>query len=742
MTERLRDTASRRHGHLLLLSGEAGAGKTTLLEAFRNDHRGTETFWGTCDGIVPPRPFAPISDIAALVGDPLQTALDEGDRDRVLEAFLVLLRVRSAGSIVVLDDLHWADDATLDLVRVIGRRLPGVPVLLVGTYRSEDVDSEHPLRLCLGDLARENVTELVVPALSLEAVRALTAETGVDPLALHRATGGNAFFVAETLASGGVDPPASVRDAVLGRVARPSEGAQAVVRAASVLGQSCEGELLDVAGHGIAELDECVERGILERDGSRVRFRHELAQSAVEAGLLHQPRTTLHARALIALRGSETGDPDRLAHHAARANDADAVLEFALPAAHRAGELGAHRTAAQHYAAALRFARKLDEPARARLFERHAAECLLVDDAETALSSQRRALRLWRELGDLRAEGRCLSDLSSMLWQAGEGEASLEAAGEAVRLLNEVIPHDADLARAYARLAQRRLIAGASETSTRDAVERAVALAEAVGADAVAVHALTTLGVMETYLGRETGWRSLERALRRAKATGLDEEVGRILVNLVEAGRDLGRYRIADRYRDEALDHVGEHGVDRVFLEHRLLSDLAELDLECGRWDEAERLASSLLDRRRIGVIARVRALTVIGRLHARRGDRDPWPALDEAAALGVSDRLPLGAARVEAAWLEGDLPRARREAETALAAAIQWDGDDPWWYGELAFWWWKAGGDSRRPHSGARSEARITRRSRSPTATARTRCVWRSRPSTSWARGRWRRRW
>jgi DNA-binding CsgD family transcriptional regulator/tetratricopeptide (TPR) repeat protein len=697
MAGRLDETASRRHGHLLLLSGEAGAGKTTLLDAFRDDHRGPAVYWGTCDGIVPPRPFAPVFDIAASVGGGLQAALDAGDRDRVFEAFLLLLRRLAAGSIVVLEDLHWADDATLDLVRVIGRRLPGLPVLLVGTFRPEEVGRDHPLRLCLGDLARENVTELAVPALSLEAVGALAAGSGVDPLALHSATGGNAYFVTEALAGDGADLPATVRDAVLGRIARLSEEAQDVVRAASVLGPSCERDvLLDVAGHGTAELHECIERGLLEEDGSRIRFRHELAQSAVEAGLPHRRRTRLHARALTALRDSEMADNDRLAYHAAQANDGAAVLEFALPAGDRAGELGAHRTAAQHYAAALRFAGELDEPSRARLLERHAAECLPVDDAETALVSQRRALRLWRELGDVRAEGRALSDLSSRLWQAGDGDASLAAADEAVRLLHGLTPHDADLARAYARLAQRRLMAGMSEEVTRDAAERALALAEPTGADAVAVHALTTLGAMETYLGRETGWDSLERALRRAKTIGLGEEVGRILVNLVEAGRDLRRYEMADRYRDEALAHVGEHGVDRVFLEHRLLSDLAELDLDRGRWDEAERLAGSLLDRPRIGPIARVRALTVVGRLHARRGDRDPWQALDEADTLGVSDRLPLGAARVEAAWLEGDLPRARREAVIALAAAVEWDGDDPWWYGELAFWEWKAGGESR----------------------------------------------
>jgi DNA-binding NarL/FixJ family response regulator len=697
LAEHLGDTESRRHGHLLLVSGEAGAGKTALLETFCCEQPGAETLWGTCDGIVPPRPFAPVADIASNTGGSLRAALDDGDRNRVFDAFLTVLRRQPAGTLVVFDDLHWADDATLDLVRVIGRRLRQLPLLLVGTFRTEEVGSEHPLRLCLGDLPAESMSELAVPPLSAAAVHGLAAGTGIDPLALHRATAGNAFFVTEVLAGGSADMPATVRDAVLGRVARLSEGAQAIVRAASVLGQRCEPNvLLEVAGQGIAALDEGIARGILEHEGTRVRFRHELAQSAVEEGLTHERRALLHALALDALRGSDTADPGRLAYHAAGASDVDAVLELAPPAGDRAAELGAHRAAAQHYAAALRFARKLDERSRARLLECHARECLLVDDADTALASQRRSLVAWRRLGDVRAEGDCISGLSLMLWQAGDGDASVAAAEDAVALLQAVTPPGNELARACAGLAQRRLVTGRSEVIARDAAQRALDLAERLGDEAVAVHALTTIAVLEIYSGRETGWRKLERALRRARVAGLDEELGRILVNLVEAGGDLRRYWIADRYRDEALAHVSEHGVDRVFLQHRLLSDLAELDLERGRWDDAERLAGGLLDQQRVGVIARARALTVMGRLHARRGDRDPWEALDDAAALAVSDRLPLAAARVEAAWLAGDLPLARREVEDALAAAADWGDDDLWWRGELEFWAWKAGSDSQ----------------------------------------------
>jgi len=161
-------SSARRHGCLLLVAGEAGIGKTALVDAFCREHVPDETLWGACDGIVPARPFAPLADIAACTGGPLRAALEEGDRNRVFEAFLtVLRRRRAAGTLVVFEDLHWADDATLDLMHVVGRRLRELPLLLIGTFRAEEVGSDHPLRLALGELPGGTVSELRVPPLSV-----------------------------------------------------------------------------------------------------------------------------------------------------------------------------------------------------------------------------------------------------------------------------------------------------------------------------------------------------------------------------------------------------------------------------------------------------------------------------------------------------------------------------------------------------------------------------------------------
>ena len=685
-------------GRLVLVAGEAGAGKTALVAAFCREHAVGPTLWGVCDPVVPARPFAPVADIAAQAGGSLRAALEEGDRTRVFDAFLALLRGQPAGALVVFEDLHWADEATLDLVRVVGRRLHELRLLFVGTFREEEVGSEHALRLAVGDLPAGTVVEVRVPPLSPNAVTALATGTGVDAEALHRATGGNPFFVTEVLAGGDDGGPATIRDAVLARVARLSAAAQAVVRAACVLGTPCERDvLLDVAAQHQDALDECFTRGVLEPDRAGVRFRHELARDAVAAALSRQRQVRLHGCALAALRDRGIVDPGRLARHAAGARNADAVLELAPPAGARAAELGAHRTAVQHYAAALEFGAGLDERERADLLERHAHESLLVDDGDRAIASQQRALAIWRRLGDSRAEGNCLRGLALMLWQAGDGRAAVRAAESAVAVLEPTCPGTAELARAYSGLAQCYAVTG-EDSSAEDRARRALALAERLGDEVVAVHALTTIGIVEVYAERDAGWRTLEHALRRALAAGLDWELGRVLINLVEAGRDLRRYDVADRYREEALAHVGERGVDRVFLRRRLESDLAELALERGRWDEAERLAAAVLTDPPAAAIVRARALTVLGRLRARRGDGDPWEPLDHALDLEVSDNVPLAAARAEAAWLGGDMRRARHEADAAIAAVAQVELEDPWWRGELGFWAWKAGSGAGLP--------------------------------------------
>jgi predicted ATPase len=243
-------TSRRKPGRLVLIAGEAGIGKTTLADAFCVGlEGGIQVLWGSCDAAVPPRPFAPLIDIADAVEGPLRAALVAADRDRVFEAFLELLRQpRRSPPVIVLEDVHWADEGTLDLLRVVGRRLRNLPALVVATYRDVEVARTHPLRRALGDVPSDVVTEIRVPPLSIDAVAAMTRATALDPEEVHRSTAGNPFFVTELIATGGDAVPASVRDAVLARVGRLSGRGQRVIQALSVLAQPAELSLVHDEG--------------------------------------------------------------------------------------------------------------------------------------------------------------------------------------------------------------------------------------------------------------------------------------------------------------------------------------------------------------------------------------------------------------------------------------------------------------------------------------------------------------
>jgi predicted ATPase len=213
-------------GQLALVYGEAGIGKTALLRSFCRDASGSaRVLWGKCDQLFTPRPLGPLVDIAKDAGAGLAEVLrNEGTPHDVASALAETLVARPA-TIVVLEDMHLADEATLDVLRVLGGRASGLRALIVLSYRDDALDRWHPLRLVLA--ASASVARVKLPRLSPEAVAQMAAEHGALGEELYLTTAGNPFFVSEVLASGDERIPESVRDAVLSRAGRLSPGARA-----------------------------------------------------------------------------------------------------------------------------------------------------------------------------------------------------------------------------------------------------------------------------------------------------------------------------------------------------------------------------------------------------------------------------------------------------------------------------------------------------------------------------------
>ena len=666
------------HGRLVLVGGEAGIGKTALVRRFVDEHgAGARTLWGACDGLFTPQPLRPLLDMA---GD---LDLDVAAPQR--ELFTATLDALRPGlTIAVFEDVHWADGATVDLLRFLGRRLDQTSTLLVATYRDDELGPDHPLRVVLGDV--EAARRIMLAPLSREGVRLLAQDSGLDATELHRRTGGNPFFVTEVLATGIDGVPESVRDAVLARTARLSPEAKDLLDAAAVIGLRAEAGVLGaIAAEGV---EECLAAGVLQRDERGVAFRHELARQAVEEAIEPLRRAELHRRVLEALPRT---DAARLAHHAEGAGDAQAALEFATRAGAEAAERGAHREAAAQYLRAVRFADRLPPAKRAELLARVGAECHHTDQIEDALAARRGARRLYRTLGDQLREGDMLREISLSAYQASEIDESSRNAQEAIDVL-EQLPPGRELALAYSNMANQAQL-GLDEQGTARWGERALALAEELGEDGIVISTLTTIGVMDAIA--ERGTEKLERSLALALDHGTDDQVGRVYGALVFEAVRHRRWAAAEHWLAEGLPYVTDRDLDhwRTYL----LGWQAAMLLDRGRWDEAAEAAQAGL----VNPHARLSKswpLLALAQLRARRGDPASGALLEEALELVSEDigqkRAPIAVVRAEAAFLAGDPDTALSETGLVPVAALF----DRWVAGKLAVWRKRLGGSPENP--------------------------------------------
>jgi DNA-binding CsgD family transcriptional regulator/tetratricopeptide (TPR) repeat protein len=677
-------------GRLVLVGGEAGVGKTTLARALGERVAGrARVLRGACDPLFTPRPLGPFADVARETGGRFAELVAEGARAHDVLAAL-LDELRAGPTVLLLEDVHWADEASLDLLRLLGRRIESVEALVVATFRDDELAAHPSVRAVLGGLASSpGVFRLSLAPLSLEGVRTLAEPHGVDPAELHRRTSGNPFFVTEALGAGGEDVASTVRDAVLARAARLGDGARRLLDAVAVSPPRCELWLLEeIAPAELSGLGECLAGGMLVEDGDAVAFRHELARLAVERSVAPDRRLALHRAVLAALR-ERGADLARLAHHAEAAQEGAAVLELAVGAAEDAAGRGAHRQAAAQLARAIRFADELAPAERAALVERRAEECVTTEDLEEAAAANAEALALYRTLGDRAKEAELLLQASNIAYMnARHGESEARAA-EAAALLEPLGP-SRSLALAYAHRGRSFMLA----LDIPRAVEwarRGQELAEELGADDVALHAASTVVAAEEMTG--TGTEGSEAVLAAALERGDDARAGRVYTHLAFLAVRRGDKASAQRWLAEGIQFARARDLDGVLA--YLLGWSACAAMDQARWDDAARdLTEALsLDRRPLN---RIWVHSFLALLRARRGDPGVWPAYAEAldAALSSTDsQLRLVGLRnigAEAALLEGDPARALEEAGSVPIASIP----DRWAGGANAVWRVRAGGD------------------------------------------------
>lgn len=689
-------------GRIILVRGKAGVGKSAAIAAFIEQVSGhSKVLRGWCDPLLTPRPLGALVDMVTALprqqADGLRQAVDTGDIAAIYEALVDVFDPESSW-VCVVEDAHWADGATLDLLRFLCRRISTLPVLVVVSYRDDEIGGQHPLAVLLGDLATSSaVSRVEVEPLSVAAVARLAQGQRVSARELHAVTGGNPFYVTEVLASDNATSttlPRSVSEAVWGRLARLSDAGRATAYAAAVCGPRAKYTLVqricDDSGDGFAD---CLNAGVLVTDADTVGFRHELARRATLETIPGHHRRLLHERAAAALSEPPV-DPNNLAAlagHAAEAGDRHSVIRHAPAAANRAAMLGANREAADLFALTLRHAVGVPDRQRVEWVEKFALTSHLSGRPDNAIAAFREAAALRNSLDDRLNESENLRSVSYILWLLGRRAEAIEAGHASLHLLDNVEPCS-ELAWSLTNLAE--LASGAYDPRAVEYARKAISVGTEIGDAAAVARARCVIGLSRVQ-DDNTGWEEMERALRDAMAAP-DGPLhgGPIAAALCWFAALHCQLDRAETYIEQAQKMCADYDLEafRPFA----AGASTFVRLHRGDWEAALADAEDVLTRPTPAAMHRTLPLITVALVHARRGDGpvDAW--LDEAAGEGdPADLFRLGAvwaARAEVAWLAGDDETAMLQARTGLAAASA--HADPWLVGRLRRWAHLVGGE------------------------------------------------
>ncbi len=646
-------------GSVALVTGDAGIGKTSLIRAFadREEDR-ARLLLSACDDLMASRTLGPLRD-AVLGNEPV---------DDVFSALLDELAAE-APTVLVVEDIHWADDATLDVLGYAARRIAPLGAVLVLTCRDDEVDTGHPLSRFLGVLVGTPLVRLPLRPLSADAVRRLCAGTGADAAVVHRVTGGNPFFVTEALASPRDAVPVSVMEAVMARIARLSPECHDALDQLSVVPSHVDIDLAAyLLGPALDALSEAETAGVLEVRPDRLAFRHELARRAIEHSLPELRRQRLNAAVVQALLAREQPERARLMHHAIQARDGATIAAVGPAAGREAAAAGSHRQALAHYEAVLAHLERLPVRERAEVLDSYGWELYNAHRFREAVDAGRAAAALFEEAGDPVALGGCLVRISRHLFMAGDTDGAEATAQRAVLTLK---PTGDGPGLAHASLYDGAIPAMTDDPERAEPIlTHARELAMLVGRADLAALALNYLGIARVELGDPGGLDLLRESIDAAIAARHHEYAARGYCNLAELLARGGELDELESCLADGLPFVRERGFwsHAYNLEvHRCVALIRR-----GRWDAALTGLRELVEGVEEPGMLHDYSVPWLGRLLARRGDEAAGGMLAAAWEHARRRRLMIGVAYaglayVEWAWLVGRPDVARQVGDALL---------------------------------------------------------------------------
>jgi DNA-binding CsgD family transcriptional regulator len=682
-------------GHCVFVCGESGIGKTSLLKAFKKVNNKEYQFYeGVCDAMFTPRPLAPLYDIAWQIRhDLIHDATDMQDRAGLFTRFFQELKTQEDTSVIIFEDIHWADEATLDFIKFIARRISQISCLFVLTYRDNEIHDNNALISVMGQLSPDSHTRIKLAPLSHKAVKSLAEEKGYNGDEVFRVSGGNPFFVNEILASYSEGVPATIRDGIVSAYNRTGEHTRHVWDLLSVVPGKFETKYLETFDpHYLQAIENCTKLQILIQENGQIFFKHELFRRTIENALSPLKRIELNKKILeLFLSNFERNhEIERIVHHAKNANDYELVVRYAPLAAKQAAAVGAHIEASKLLFTAIENYQGDDDATLITLYEAYAYECYLTNDIKQAIVYAGKRLKLLKRGSYPEQTANCTRFLSHLWWLDGDRNAALKLAKEAIDGI-EMHPSSAAKAMAYSNMAQLKMLTD-EHMKSLEWGHKAIIIAEEIGDPEALCHALNTVGTIRMSMPTEqkTGIGQLQESLSIALKNSFDEHAARAYTNLIGNGMKLKEYALVESIIDEGIRYAEERELG--FWTSSMLSAKAKLLLEKGNLNAALQVADGLLKNKYEGSF-KIYSMLIKGLVNMRTGELDPKLLL-EAKALSFKRNelqvmIPTFTALLEYEWLTGQTVITTEELEFVLANI-----DKSVYYiykNELAFWLNKA---------------------------------------------------
>jgi DNA-binding CsgD family transcriptional regulator len=684
-------------GHCVFISGEAGIGKTALVKAFcKKQSDECSIYQGACDALFTPRPLAPLYDILWQVNkERWPTSPSSEERSALFANFFQELSAKKGKLLIVFEDIHWADEGTLDFIRFFARRIYQLPCLFILTYRDNEIHSRHPLRNVLGQLPPDSFTRLVVTPLSKQAVVDMATHKGYSGEDVYSISGGNPFYVNEILASYSPGVPDNIKDSILSVYERQKEGTKNAWQIWSVMPEGLEVERVATIKNSWWDIDHCFAISVIIVQSGKVVFKHELYRRTIEESLTPFKRMELNKMMLELFLDSfeEKGEIERILHYAKNANEKKLVVKYAPEAAQKAALIGAHMEASKLYLTAIEYFEGNDTNQLAKFYKEYAYECYLSNQIQEAITFTEKVLNTLKENSDIEKTGDSLRFLSRLWWFDGNRKNAENFAWLAIEVLKDQ-PASFTKAMAFSNMSQLKMLSDEPAECTLWG-EKAIAMAKELGNEEILCHALNNVGVVHMFIhfSEQKGIAMLQQSLEIALKNGYHEHAARAYTNLASGLVKMKNYAFARKTLDDGIHYCEEGDLNSWGI--YMLSWKARLNLETGDWREACSIADNLLKNENQPAVIKITVLIVVAKVLMRKGEKDVLALLLEAKTrsfetMELQRVIPSMAALLEYEWLTGKtiIEQDDIEQTTVLMQQAGIDLEK----NEFAFWMKKAG--------------------------------------------------